>query len=120
MSLFEGAKTRIGVNSKLSEEFEVRVGMHQGSVLSPFIFAVVVDVVTELVREGVLSELLYADDLILMNDTFYGHRDMFLDGGRLMRERVGKLTLADQWWSMSALQSVVCTRAKLTHVWSAA
>ena len=38
----------------------------------------VVDVVTELAREGVLSELLYADDLILMNDTFYGHRDNLL------------------------------------------
>ena len=35
--------------------------MHQGSVLSPFIFAVVVDV-TELAREGALSEFLYADE----------------------------------------------------------
>ena len=32
------------------------MGMHQESVMSPFIFAVVVDVLTELVREGVLSE----------------------------------------------------------------
>ena len=31
--------------------------MHQGSVLSPFLFAVVVDVATEFAREG---ELLYA------------------------------------------------------------
>ena len=31
--------------------------------------AVVVDVVTELAREGVLIELLYADDLILMSET---------------------------------------------------
>ena len=30
-----------------SKEFAVRVGIHQGSVLSPFIFAVVMDVVTE-------------------------------------------------------------------------
>ena len=53
----------------LSEEFEVNVGMYQGSVLSPFLFAVVVDVVTELAREGALSELLYADDLVLMSET---------------------------------------------------
>ena len=39
------------MDSELSEEFEVKVGMHQGSVLSPFIFAVVVDAVTELARE---------------------------------------------------------------------
>ena len=36
--------------------------MYQGSVLSFFLSAFVVDVVTEFVKEGVLSELLYADD----------------------------------------------------------
>ena len=51
MSLYEGAKTKVRVDIELSEEFEVRVGMHQGSVLSPFLFAVVVDVVTEFARE---------------------------------------------------------------------
>ena len=35
---------------ELSEEPEVKVGMHQGSVLSTFLFAVVVGVVTELAR----------------------------------------------------------------------
>ena len=69
MKLYEGAKTRVRVDSVLSEEFEVNVGMYQGSVLSPFLFAVVVDVVTEFVREGALSELLYADDLVLMSET---------------------------------------------------
>ena len=38
MSLYEGVKTRIRVNYELSEEFEVKVGMHQGSVLSCFLF----------------------------------------------------------------------------------
>ena len=47
LSLYEGAKTRVRVDSELSEEFEVTVEMHQGSVLSPFLFAVMVGVVTE-------------------------------------------------------------------------
>ena len=63
------------MDSELSEKFEVNVGMHQGSVLSPFLFAVVVDVVTEFSREGVLNELLYADDLVLMNETIVGLRN---------------------------------------------
>ena len=58
MSQYEGAKTKVKEDSELSEEFEVKVGMHQGSVLSPFLFAVVLDVVTEFVREGALSQLL--------------------------------------------------------------
>ena len=77
MSLYEGAKTRVRVDSVLSEESEVKVGMHQGSVLSPFLFAVVADVVTELVREGALSELLYADDLVLMSETIMGLGNKF-------------------------------------------
>ena len=69
MSLYEVRKTKVGVDSVLSEEFDVKVGMHQGSVLSRFLFAVVVDVVTEFAREGALSELLYANDLVLMSET---------------------------------------------------
>ena len=46
------------VGSELSEEFEEKVGKHHGFVLSPFPLAVVIDVITELVKEGVLSEFL--------------------------------------------------------------
>ena len=34
MSLYVGAKTRVIVDSELSEEFEANVGLHQGFVLS--------------------------------------------------------------------------------------
>ena len=78
ISLYEGAKTWVVVDSELSEDFEVTVGMHQGSVLSPFLFALVVDVVTEFAREGALSVSLYAGDLILMSETMEGLRGMFL------------------------------------------
>ena len=50
MSLHEGAKTRVSVDSKLLEEIEANVGMHQGSMLSRFLFAVVVDIITEFTR----------------------------------------------------------------------
>ena len=42
--------------------------MLHGSVLSSFLFAVVVDVVTKLAREGALSGLLYADDIVMMSE----------------------------------------------------
>ena len=77
MSLYEGAKTRVRVGLELSEEFEVKVGVHQGSVLSPLVFAIVVDVVTESVRNGLMSEMLYADDLVLMSETMEGLREKF-------------------------------------------
>ena len=48
MSLHERAKTGVRVDSELSEEPKIKVWMRQGSVLSPFLLAVVEDVVTEL------------------------------------------------------------------------
>ena len=54
MRLYEGAKTRVRVDSELSDELEVKVGMDQGSLLTPFLFALVVDIVTEFARENKL------------------------------------------------------------------
>ena len=51
--------------------------MHQGSVLSPLIFAVVVDVMAEHAREGLLNEILYAYDLVLMNESLEDLRERF-------------------------------------------
>ena len=47
-------------------------------MLSPFLFALVVDVVTEFASECVLSELLYADGLVLISETIEGLRNKFL------------------------------------------
>ena len=55
MSQYEGAKTMVRVDSELTEEIKVNVGMHQGSVLSPILFAEVVDVVTDFGRGAVRS-----------------------------------------------------------------
>ena len=65
MSLYEGKETEVRVGLELSEEFEVKVGVHQGSVLSPLGFSMVVDVVIENVRNDLMSEMLYSDDLVL-------------------------------------------------------
>ena len=67
MSLYDDAKTRVRVGSAYAEELELKVGVHQGSVLSPLLFAIVVGVITENARSSVVNELLYADDLVLMS-----------------------------------------------------
>ena len=69
MSLYDGAKTRVRVESAYSEKFEVKVGVYQRSVLSPLLFAIGVDVITENAKRGVVNESLYADKLVLMSET---------------------------------------------------
>ena len=57
------------VGTHFLEEFEVDVGLHQGSVLLPMLFAIVVDVVTIEIKEGMLQEILYTDDIVLIAES---------------------------------------------------
>ena len=76
MRLYDGAKTRVRVGSAYSEEFEIKAGVHQGSVLSPLLFAIGVDVITENAM-GVVNELLYADDLVIMSEDMEDLKERF-------------------------------------------
>ena len=62
--MYEKARTTVRTKQGSSEEFEVKVLVHRGSVLSPLLFVAVMEVVTQKVREGLPWELLYADDLV--------------------------------------------------------
>ena len=66
---FHDACTVVRTDAGLSESFEVKVDLHQGSVLSPLLFAAVMDVVSSEARSDLPSKLLYADDLIIMAPT---------------------------------------------------
>ena len=51
MSLYKGCETAVSVDGELSSSFSVKVGVHQGSVLSPISLIMVMDVLTEDVRK---------------------------------------------------------------------
>ena len=69
MSLYKGARPKAKTGTHLSEEFEVNVGVHEGSALSPLLFAIVMDVVMNVIKEGVLQEILYTDDIVLIAES---------------------------------------------------
>ena len=52
-----------------TDEFLIKVGLHQGSGLNPFLFIVVLDVISEEFRRGLPYELLFADDLAVVTRT---------------------------------------------------
>ena len=66
---YHGARTVVRTKYGKTDEFNIRVGLHQGSGLSPFLFTVVLDVISEEYRGGLPWELLFADDLALMADS---------------------------------------------------
>ena len=69
MSLYKGCKTAVSVEGELSSSFSVKVGVHQGSALSPLLFIMIMDVMTEDVGDVSLMELLCADDLVLCGES---------------------------------------------------
>ena len=59
ISLYKSCKTAVSADGKLSISFSVKVGVYQGSDLSPLLFIIVMDVPTEDARDGSWIELLY-------------------------------------------------------------
>ena len=57
----------------LIEEFKVGVGLHQGSALSPFLFAIIMDKLTEDIRKDAPWDMLFADDIMLSRQN---HREL--------------------------------------------
>ena len=66
MALYTEACTVVRTDAGLSEHFEVKVCIKGLYRLSPLLFAAVMDVVSSEARSGLPSELLYADDLVIM------------------------------------------------------
>ena len=62
MSMLDGAKTRVKVGSAFSGEFRIKVGVHQGSVLSPL---------------DLIKKILCADDLVFMSETVEDLKERF-------------------------------------------
>ena len=66
---YANARSGVRVGEGFSKEFEVKVGVHQGSVLSPLLFIIVLQALSREFRAGVPWEDLYADDLVIIADS---------------------------------------------------
>ena len=67
--MYQGATTCVKSKQGTSEHFEVGIGLHQGSSLSPFLFIMLVDKISQDVRNELPWELLYADDIAIIDVT---------------------------------------------------
>ena len=67
--MYANARSRVRVGEGYSEEFEVKVGVHQGSVLSWLLFIIVLEALSQEFHSGVPWEDLYADDLVIITES---------------------------------------------------
>ena len=71
--IYDGATTTVRSAAELTKEFKVCVGLHQGSALSPFLFAIIIDRLTEDIRKDTPWNILFADDIVLSRQN---HREL--------------------------------------------
>jgi len=69
MSMYTGTKTVVRTVHGKSNGFEVKVGMQQGSALSPLLFVIVMVALSSEFKVALPWELLYTDDLIVIAET---------------------------------------------------
>ncbi|VFQ74839.1 unnamed protein product [Cuscuta campestris] len=86
--MYDGAMTKVRTSGGVSDSFSAGMGLHQGSALSLFLFALVMDVLTQGVQDGVPWCMLFADDIVLIDDTREGLNDK-LESWRLALETKG-------------------------------
>ena len=67
--MYEGSETVVRCAVGTTESFKVKVGLHQGSALSPFLFAVILDRLTDEVRREPPWTMLFADDIVICEET---------------------------------------------------
>ena len=67
--MYEGSETVVRCAEETTQSFKVKVGLHQGSALSPFLFAVIMDRLTDELRREQPWSVLFADDIVICKET---------------------------------------------------
>ncbi|KAK3521476.1 hypothetical protein QTP70_006832 [Hemibagrus guttatus] len=67
--MYERSRTVVRCAVGQREEFKVEVGLHQGSALSPFLFGIVMDQLSEEVRQESPWTMMFADDIVICSES---------------------------------------------------
>ena len=67
--MYRDGKTMVRSVVGQTEEFRVDVDLHQGSALSPFLFAMIMDRMSDEIRKDSPWNLLFADDLVICGES---------------------------------------------------
>ena len=67
--MYEESETVVRYAIRTTESFKVKIGLHQGSALSPFLFAAIMDRLMDKVRREPPWMMLFADDIVICKET---------------------------------------------------
>ena len=67
--MYEDSVTVVRCVVGMTERFKVEVGLQQGSALSPFLFAMVMDRLTDKIRQESPLTMMFADDIVICSES---------------------------------------------------
>ncbi|GJW69835.1 retrovirus-related pol polyprotein LINE-1 [Tanacetum coccineum] len=73
--MYTGAKTWVRTSIGNTEFFSVEVRLHQGSAISPYLFALILDELSRGIQEDIPWRMIFADDIVLVSESAEGLND---------------------------------------------
>ena len=67
--MYKATKTRVKTRCGLTQFFNIEVGLHQGSTLSPLLFIIIMDVLASSIQRDPPWPMLFADNLVLCEES---------------------------------------------------
>ncbi|GJR09801.1 retrovirus-related pol polyprotein LINE-1 [Tanacetum coccineum] len=104
----QGVKTRVRTTMGSTEFFQVEVGLHQGSAISPYLFTLILDELSRGIQESIPWCMIFADDIVLIAESAEGlnnriekWREALEDNGlRVSREKTEYLRCDFGWYEV--------------------
>jgi hypothetical protein len=70
--MYDNVVTSVRTSDGDTNDFPINIGLHQGSALSPYLFALVMDEVTRDIQGGIPWCMLFADDVVFVDESRTG------------------------------------------------
>jgi hypothetical protein len=70
--MYDNVVTSVQTSDRDTNDFPINIGLHQGSALSPYLFALVLDEVTKDIQGGIPWCMLFANDVVLVDESRTG------------------------------------------------
>jgi hypothetical protein len=67
--MYDNVVTSVRISDGDTNDFLINIGLHQGSALSPYLFALVMDEVTRDIQGGICWCMLFTDDVVLVDES---------------------------------------------------
>ena len=67
--MYDNVLSSVQTSDVDNDDFLIKIGLHQGSALNPYLFALVMDEVTRDIQGDIPWCMLFADDVVLVDDS---------------------------------------------------